>query len=145
MTQKPKTLQEIFRERQLKDIKRAQFFYRVDQVWTAFKRLALLGALGYGTHWGYKNSSTLKSVLSAHSAPVQEVGHNFKAGVGMLKETLSERSDSHRIEDYHRIRKKRIQEYQEMGIDPTIKYAEAGTKEYKNELDFYRKAGVFKD
>ena len=61
MPQKPKTLQDIFRERRLKDMKREMFYYRANQVWTAFKRLALIGAIGHGTHWGYKNSSTLKS------------------------------------------------------------------------------------
>lgn len=142
MPQKPKTIQEIFRERQLKDMKREMFYYRANQVWTAFKRLALIGAIGYGTHWGYKNSSTVKSFLKSHSAPVQEVSHNFKEGMGMLKEGWKE-NHSEQAEAFHKNREKQIKEYRKMGIDPVVRYAESGTKEYAEELEFYRKNGVF--
>ncbi|MBO7258341.1 MAG: hypothetical protein J6V11_05340, partial [Alphaproteobacteria bacterium] len=52
--QKPKSLQDIFRERQMKDLKREYYFQRINQFWTATKRLALVGLLGYGTFWGSK-------------------------------------------------------------------------------------------
>lgn len=142
MKQQPKTLQDIFCERRMKDMRREHFFYRVNQVWTLVKRLALLGAIGYGTHWGYKNSATLKSFLKSHSAPIQEVGHNFKEGVGMIKDAMKDKN-SNQTKEFHKAQRKRIQEYREMGIDPVVRYAEPGTKEYREELEYYRKNGVF--
>ena len=142
MEQKSKTLQDIFRERRMKDMKRQNFFYRLDQFWTAAKRLVLVGLIGYGTYWGSKpeNRQSVKSFLKSHSAPIEEVGRNFNEGVGMIKDTFKKDKNS---EAYHEQRRKHIEGYRKMGIDPVVKYAEAGTKEYREELDYYRKNGVF--
>ena len=90
MEQKSKTLQDIFRERRMKDMKRQYFFYRLDQFWKAAKRLALVGLIGYGTYWGSKpeNRQSVKSFLKSRSAPIEEVGRNFSEGVGMIKDTF---------------------------------------------------------
>ena len=60
----------------------------------------------------------------------------------MIKDAVKEK-DSKQTEEFHKNRKKRIQEYREMGIDPVVRYAEPGTKEYREELEYYRKNGVF--
>lgn len=140
MAPQPKTLQDIFRERRMKDMKREYYFYRIKQFWTLLKRLVLVAGVGYGVHWAKKNPQTLKSFLKTHSAPVQEVAQHFNEGVGMIKEGL--KTDK-RSKAYHKQQEKRIQEYREMGIDPVVRYAEAGSKEYREELEFYRRSGVF--
>lgn len=142
MVKKTQDLQDIFRQRRMKDMKREYYFYKMNQFWTLLKRLTLVATLGYGAHWGYKNPSKLKSFLKDHSAPVQEVSGRFKEGMGMIHRTFSENQNT---ASYHQHRKKQIQEYRDVGIDPCIKYAEVGSKEYAEELEFYRKAGVFKD
>lgn len=141
--QKPKSLQDIFRERQMKDLKREYYFQRINQFWTATKRLALVGLLGYGTFWGSKpeNRQTLKSFLKSRSAPIEQRIGNFKEGVNMIKDGLRQDKNA---QAYHEEQQRRIKEYRDMGIDPVVKYAESGTKEYREELEFYRKSGVFR-
>lgn len=141
--QKPKSLQDIFRERQMKDLKREYYFQRINQFWTATKRLALVGLLGYGTFWGSKaeNRQTLKSFLKSRSAPIEQRIGNFKEGVNMIKDGLRQDKNA---QAYHKEKQRRIKEYRDMGIDPVVKYAESGTKEYREELEFYRKSGVFR-
>ena len=143
MKQKPKTLQDIFRERQMKDLKREYYFQRINQFWTVTKRLALVGLLGYGAHWGSKaeNRQTLKSFLKSRSAPIEQRRGNFKEGVNIIKDTFKEDKNA---KAYHKEKQRRIKEYRDMGIDPVVKYAESGTKEYREELEFYRKSGVFR-
>ncbi len=140
MAQKPKSLQDIFRERRMKDMKRDYYFDRLKRFWTAAKRLLLVAMIGYGARWNSKNPETLKSFFMSHTAPVQDVSGNFKEGMNMIKDTLKTTKES---QAYHEKRHKQIKEYRDMGIDPVVKYAEAGTKEYHEELEFYRKAGVF--
>lgn len=142
MTQQIKTIQDRMKELRLKDVKKAQFDYRLNQFWTLCKRLGLVLSLGYGVYWARQpeNKQTLKSFLKSASAPVEQRVGNFKEGMGMIQETFKEnRSNT----AYHEQRQKQIKEYKEVGIDPTIKYAEAGTKEFRDELEYYRKAGVF--
>ena len=140
--QKPKSLQDIFRERRMKDMKREYYFQRINQFWTATKRLALVGLLGYGAHWGSKpeNRQSLKSFLKSRSAPIEQQVSDFKEGVNMIKDTFKTDKGT---QAYHERRRKNIEEYKKMGINPEIKYAEAGTKEYREELEYYRKSGVF--
>ena len=142
MGQTPKTLQDVFRERRMKDMKRDYYFYRIRQMWTLVKRLALITGLGYGIHWARKNPETLKSFLKSHTAPVEEIGKNFNEGLKTIKENAYTENDKS-LEAYHRQRKKNIESYKKSGIDPVIKYAESGTKEYREELEFYRKEGLF--
>ena len=113
--QKPKSLQDIFRERQMKDLKREYYFQRINQFWTATKRLALVGLLGYGTFWGSKpeNRQTLKSFLKSRSAPIEQRIGNFKEGVNMIKDGLRQDKNA---QAYHEEQQRRIKEYRDMGI-----------------------------
>ena len=58
-----------------------------------------------------------------------------------IKDTFKEDKNA---QAYHKEKQRRIKEYRDMGIDPVVKYAESGTKEYREELEFYRKSGVFR-
>lgn len=141
MAQKPKTLQDIFRERRMKDMKREYYFERLKRFWIACKRLAFVGLIGYGAYQVKKNPETLKSFLKSRSTPIEQRAGRFKEGVGMIKDTF--KKDQH-SESYHEQKRKRIKEYRDMGVDPVVRYAEPGTKEYREKLEFYRREGVFK-
>ena len=144
MAPKPKTLQDLFRERRMKDMKREHYFHRVKQFWTLVKRLALAGLIGYGVHWSRKNSEKLTSFLKSHTAPVQQVNQDFKEGVSIIKDTLTHKKNDKELQAYHNRRKKTIEEYRRVGIDPVVRYTKQGTKEHREELQFYRKEGVFR-
>lgn len=141
MAQKPKTLQDIFRERQMKDLKRAYYHEKIGRFFILMRRLALVAALAYGGHWAKKNPVAFESFCKA---PIEHLTNfslfKFKEGASMIKDTLGEKESD---KAYYAQREKTIQEYKKVGIDPTVKYAVSGTKEYKEELEFYRKAGVF--
>ncbi len=139
-----KTIQERMLAEQMKDEKRTYYYNRINQFWTIAKRFALIGMLGYGAHWGYKNQHSVKSFLKSHSAPIQEVGKDFAEGVGMIRDTFETEKNARQVEEYHKIRKKNIKDYQKLGVDPNFKYAESGTKEYDETLQYYRESGVFK-
>ena len=141
MAQKPKTLQDIFRERRMKDVKREYYFERLRRFWTACKRLALVGLIGYGAHQVKKNPETLKSFLKSRSAPIEQKVSDFKEEMNMIKDTFKKDKNSER---YHEQRRKNIKEYRDMGIDPVVRYAESGTKEYREEMEYYRREGVFR-
>ena len=142
MAQNPKTLQDIFRERRMKDMKREYRREQIGRFFILMRRLALVGALIYGGVWAKKNPVAFKSFCNA---PIEYLSNfslfkDFKEGAGMIKDTLGEKETD---KAYFEHREKNIQEYKQIGIDPTVKYAESGTKEYKEELEYYRKAGVF--
>ena len=141
MAPQPKTLQDIFRERRMKDMKREYYFERLRRFWTACKRLAFVGLIGYGAHQVKKNPETLKSFLKSHSVPIEQRAGRFKDGVNMIKDTFKKDNSS---EVYHEQKRKHIKEYRDMGIDPVVRYAEPGTKEYREELEYYRKEGIFR-
>ena len=60
----------------------------------------------------------------------------------MIKDCVKDKN-SKQAEAFHKNREKQIEEYRKMGIDPAVRYAESGTKEYREELEYYRKNGVF--
>ena len=131
MAQKPKTLQDIFRERRMKDMKREYRREQIGRFFTLMRRLALVGALIYGGVWAKKNPVAFKSFCKApieHLSDFSLFKDFFKEGAGMIKDTLSEKESD---KAYFEQRRKTIQEYKEVGIDPTVKYAVSGTKEYK--------------
>lgn len=142
MKQKPQTLQDIFRERQMKDLKRAYYHEKIGRFFILMRRLALVGVLVYSGVWAKKNPEAFKSFCKA---PVEYLGNfsffkDFKEGASMIKDTLGEKEGD---KAYYEQRQKNIEEYRKEGIDPVVRYAVSGTKEYKEELEFYRKSGVF--
>ena len=142
MTQKPKTLQDIFRERRMKDMKREYRREQIGRFFILMRRLALVSALVYGGVWAKKNPEAFKSFCHA---PIEHLANfslfkDFKEGAGMIKDTLGTKESD---KAYFEQRRKNVEEYRKVGIDPTVKYAVSGTKEYKEELEYYRKAGVF--
>lgn len=142
MAQKPKTLQDIFRERRMKDMKREYRREQIGRFFILMRRLALVSALVYGGVWAKKNPVAFKSFCNA---PIEYLSNfslfkDFKEGMGMIKDTMQEKEGD---KAYFDRQEKIHQEYKEMGIDTKVKYAVSGTKEYKEELEYYRKAGVF--
>lgn len=142
MAQKPQTLQDIFRERRMKDMKREYRREQVGRFFILMRRVALVAALIYGGVWAKKNPVAFKSFCKA---PVEYLANfslfkDFKEGAGMIKDTLEEKEGD---KAYFEQRQKNIEEYRKVGIDPVVKYTVSGTKEYKEELEFYRKSGVF--
>ena len=142
MAQKPKTLQDIFRERRMQDMKREYRREQMGRFFILMRRLALVGALIYGGVWAKKNPVAFKSFCAA---PVEYLNNfslfkDFKEGAGIIKDTFEEKEGD---KAYFEHREKVVQEYKKSGIDVRVKYAVSGTKEYKEELEAYRKAGVF--
>jgi len=142
MASKTKTLQDIFRERRMEDMKREYRREQIGRFFILMRRLALVSALIYGGVWAKKNPMEFKSFCAA---PIEHLTNfslfkDFKEGAGIIKDVLGEKEGD---KAYFEQRQKNIEEYRKMGIDPVVKYAVSGTKEYKEELEFYRKAGVF--
>ncbi len=142
MAQKPQTLQDIFRERRMKDMKREYRREQIGRFFILMRRLALVGVLIYGGVWAKKNPVAFKAFCNA---PIEHLSNfslfkDFKEGAGIIKDTFEEKEGD---KAYFEHREKVVQEYKKSGIDVHIKYAQSGTKEYKEALEFYRKSGVF--
>ena len=142
MAQKTQTLQDIFRERRMKDMKCEYRREQIGRFFILMRRVALVGALVYGGVWAKKNPVAFKDFCNA---PIEHLTNfslfkDFKEGMGMIKDTMQEKESD---KAYFEQRQKNIEEYRKMGIDATVKYAVSGTKEYKEEMEYYRKAGVF--
>ena len=127
-------------------IRSFKFKSALRDAWIILRRLAMIATLGYAAHWGTKaeNRESLKSFLKTHASPITETAGNFSQGLKMIQETLTERSANKALQAYHDRQRKVIQDYRSVGIEPVIKYAAPGTKEYTEEMKFYRDAGVFK-
>ena len=147
MAQKPKTLQDIFRERRMQDMKREYRREQIGRFFILMRRLALVGALIYGGVWAKKNPEAAKSFCSA---PIEYLSNfslfkDFKEGAEIVKDTLKPQTPEQikANEAYHTHRKKVIAGYKTDGLNVVIKSAAPGTEEYKKELEGYRKEGLF--
>ena len=108
MSKKPQTLQDIFRERRMKDMKRAYYYEKIGQFFILMRRMALVGALVYGGVWAKKNPVAFKSFCNA---PIEYLANfslfkDFKEGAGIIKDTLGEKRDDKQLQAYHDKRKK---------------------------------------
>ncbi len=93
MAQKPKTLQDVFRERRMKDMKREYRREQIGRFFILMRRLALVSALVYGGAWAKKNPVAFKFFCAA---PIEHLADfslfkDFKEGAGMIKDTLGEK------------------------------------------------------
>ena len=93
MVQKAKTLQDIFRERRMKDMKREYNRERIGRFFILMRRIALIAALVYGGHWAKKNPVAFESFCKA---PLEYLTNfslfkDFKEGTEIIKDTLGEK------------------------------------------------------
>lgn len=103
-------------------------------------RLIVIGTLGYGVYWGVKNGpEKVKEVKQAvvQNKDYQEIRESLRWAKDELK-PLTPQQKAQR-EEAARIRRERIKEYQEMGIQVVPEYAKPGTKEFREEMEWRRK------
>ena len=129
-----------------------RFFRRtreiIHDIFSLVKPLAMIGLFCWGgmkylTHGGQR---TVKQGLRAQISAItdSELGKQFQEGLGAIRDIGDEmrynnsaRGKAER-KAFHKIQQQRRKEYQEEGIDPTIKYLRPGDPGYKEELEFQR-------
>ena len=104
------------------------------------KWIAIAAVVAGGVHYVAKGKAKTDLYGLRQKLLASQLISEGRESFNWLKDELRPRTaaEKARQEEVCAENRKRIQEYREMGIDPVVKYAQPGTKEYQEALQFYR-------